>query len=200
MSAPVVMDLGHLSHYTDGPRSTIWWGFAGMIAIETTVFASFIASYFYLRSGAPVWPPGAIEAPELLLPTINTVVLVLSSLGVFMADRAITHSRRGQVGPWLLASMLMGLLFLALKVVEYRDVPHPWHESAYGSITWTIIGFHSAHVVALLLKTSVVTWLAFRGYFNTERRIGITANGLYWHFVVIVWIPLYITLYWVPRL
>lgn len=199
MERVVVMDVRGLSPYSDGPRAPLWWAFVGMITIESTVFASLIASYFYLRAGVAEWPPSGIEAPELLLPTVNTAVLLFSSVFMHLADRAITHGKPGRIMPWLVVSMVLALMFLVLKYIEYREVPHPWHESAYGSIVWTIIGFHTAHVLALLLKTVVVATLAGRGYFNTERRVGITANGLYWHFVVIVWVPLYLVLYWAPR-
>lgn len=193
------MDVRRLPVYMDGPTAPLWWGFVGMIAIETTVFASLIASYFYLRAGAGAWPQAGESPPELLLPTINTFVLLASSLPMHLADRAATHNRLGRVAPLLGASMLLALLFLGLKFIEYRHVPHPWEESAYGSMVWTIVGFHSAHVMALLLKTVVVTTLAARHYFTPQRRLGLTANGLYWHFVVIVWVPLYVVLYWTPR-
>lgn len=199
MERAAVMDVSALSPYTDGPRAPLWWGFVGMIAIEATVFGSLIASYLYLRAGASVWPPSGIEDPELLLPSVNTAILLVSSIAMHRADGSIARGD-GRTMTWLLASMALGLAFLVLKYVEYRHVPHPWDESAYGSMVWTIIGFHSAHVCALLLKTAVITTLAGRGYFDRRRRVGITANGLYWHFVVVVWIPLYVVLYWVPRL
>lgn len=199
MERVVTMDVSGLSPYTDGPRAPLWWGFVGMITIESTVFGSLIASYFYLRAGASVWPPSGTEAPELLLPTVNTVILLLSSVAMHRADKAITRGDQ-RTRSWLLVSLTFGLAFLVLKYIEYRDVPSPWDESAYGSMVWTIIGFHTAHVCALLLKTAIIAALAGRGYFNDRRRVGITANGLYWHFVVVVWIPLYVVLYWVPRL
>lgn len=199
MERVAVMDVSRLSPYSDGPDAPLWWGFMGMIAIESAVFGSLIASYFYLRAGAGVWPQGGGGPPELLLPTINTFVLLASSVPMHLADRSVTRGRTDRVAPMLLLAMLFAATFLVLKYVEYRDIPHPWEESAYGSIVWTIVGFHSAHVMALLLKTVVVTTLAARGYFDTQRRLGLTANGLYWHFVVIVWVPLYVVLYWVPR-
>jgi heme/copper-type cytochrome/quinol oxidase subunit 3 len=59
--------------------------------------------------------------------------------------------------------------------------------------------FHAAHVLSVVLKTVIVAYLSIRGYFNQQRRLGVTVNGLYWHFVVAVWIPLYIVIYWSPR-
>jgi cytochrome c oxidase subunit III len=87
-----------------------------------------------------------------------------------------------------------------LKYIEYSGLDYNWATNAYGSIVWTITGFHSAHVLALVLKTIVVAVLAFKGYFNEERHAAVDANGLYWHFVVIVWVPLFFTLYIAPRI
>lgn len=181
-------------------RAPVWWGVVLMIVIETTVFASLIASYFYLKSNSPVWPQGGIEPPELLLPSINAGILLLSSLPVWWADSGIRKgdTRRLKIG--LGVGFVMGVAFLVLKYVEYSSKDYSWSTNAYGSIIWTITGFHSAHVVVLLIKTLVVEVLAFRGYFSERRNIGVQVNGLYWHFVVLAWVPLFATLYLSPRL
>lgn len=95
--------------------------------------------------------------------------------------------------------MLAGV-FLVLKVVEYSQVSYSWDDHAYGSVVWLVIGFHSTHVITLVLKTIVMLVLEWRGYFNEKRTLGVQVNGLYWHFVVAVWLPLYVVLYWSPRL
>lgn len=194
------IDVSDLSPYSDGPTAPLWWGMAGMIAIELTVFSTLIASYFYLKTHNTSWPPGGIPDPKLVLPTINTVILVGSSFVVHWADKGITRDdvRRLRVG--MLISILLALGFVTLKIVEYSDVPYGVDTHAYGSIVWTIVSFHTAHVLSLVLKTVVVTTLAWRGYFSSTRRLGVTINGLYWHFVVAVWLPLYFVLYWSPRL
>lgn len=194
------IDAGRFSPYNFGSQAPVWWGMIGLIVIESTVFGSLIASYFYLGMGHEDWPPPGIKDPDLLLPTIGTAALLLSSVPMLWADRGI---RRGELFPLrigLLISLVLGLVFLGLKVVEYSDVEYRWDSHAYGSIVWIIIGFHGTHVVALALKTVVVSALAWLGFFTRERRLGVTTNGLYWHFVVIVWIPLYLVLYWSPRL
>lgn len=199
MSTRVALTADQLSPYADGPDAPLWWGFAGMILIEVTVFATLIASYFYLRGSSPMWPPSGVAEPKLLLPTINTVVLVASSVVLHRADKSITRGEDRKLATGLALAAGLATVFLVLKVIEYLDVPYRWDDHAYGSIVWTIIGFHSAHVLGLLLKTVVVDTLAWRRYFNQRRRLGVTVNGLYWHFVVAVWIPLYLVLYWVPR-
>ena len=180
-------------------RAPIWWGMVMLITIEITAFAALIASYFYLKIGAPVWPLDGIAPPDLLLPSINAGVLFLSSLPVWWADSGIRKGDVGRLKIGLGIGFVMGVVFLVLKFIEYSSNDYTWSTNAYGSIVWAITGFHSAHVLILLLKTLVVLTLAFRGYFSEENNIGVQVNGLYWHFVVIVWIPLFATLYLAPR-
>jgi cytochrome c oxidase subunit III len=200
MKVHPVVDVSGMSVYNNWTRAPLWWGFMGMIAIEATVFSTFIVSYFYLKSGNAVWPPMPHEAPELLLPTINTLILIASSFVVHWGDRGIKAGDQRRLQLAMMIAGLMAVVFLVLKIVEYSDKTYRWDSGAYGSIVWTIIGFHSAHVLAVLLKTIVVDILAWRGYFNAHRRLGAEVNGIYWHFVVIVWLPLYFTIYITPRL
>lgn len=195
-----VIDVRPLPNLVSGSRAPIWWGIVLLLAIESTVFGTLIASYFYLRIGEPQWPPPGVEAPKLLLPTVNTLVLLASSIPMFLADRGVTRGRLGRVRWGLASALVLAVVFLALKVVEYSAVPYAWDDHAYGSIVWLIVGFHSAHVISLVLKTIVMLVLAWRGYFNEKRTLGVQVNGLYWHFVVAVWVPLYVVLYWAPRL
>ncbi len=194
-----VVDVRALSPYSYRTDGTVWWGMMGMVAIETAVFAMLVASYFYLKTQNTIWPLGGYDVPKLLLPTINTLILVASSVVMHWADKGaeVGDQRRLRIG--MVGAALLALLFLVLKYVEYSGVPYRWDTNAYGSIVWLIIGFHSAHVIILLMKTVVVTTLAMRGFFDPRRRLGVVINGIYWHFVVAVWIPLYIVLYWSPR-
>ena len=200
MKVRPIIDVSGYSPYNQNTASPLFWGMLGMILIETMVFASLVSAYFYLRAHAPEWPPGGVEPPKLMMPTVATVILIISSGFLHWGDTGIRKgdSRRLSIG--MLVAALLGVVFLVLKAIEYSQKSYRWDSHVYGSIVWTIAGFHSAHVMALLLKTLVVDTLAFRGYFNRERRLGVTINGVYWHFVVAIWIPLYVVIYIVPRL
>jgi cytochrome c oxidase subunit I+III len=183
-----------------GVMPPFYWGVAGLILIEVVVFTALITTFFYLRAGAQFWPLDQISEPDLLLPTINTVILILSSLPIYWADKGIEKGDVKRLKIGLAISFVMGLVFLVLKYVEYSALSYDWATNAYGSIKWTIVGFHSAHVAAVLLKTFVVMGMAFKGHFNERRNAGVQANGIYWHFVVIIWLPLFFTLYISPYL
>jgi cytochrome c oxidase subunit I+III len=186
------------SHF--GIKPPFFWGLMGLIVIETVVVAALITTYFFLRAGSQFWPQDQISPPELLLPTINTFILLASSIPIYWADHSIRKGNQKNLKIGMAVGALLGIIFLVLKYVEYSDTAYLWNTNAYASISWTIIGFHSAHVIALLLKTIVVGTLAFQGYFNEYRNAGVQANGIYWHFVVLIWIPLYLTLYIAPRI
>lgn len=194
-----VLDATDLTRTAGDQRHPLWWGFLGMIAIEATVFTTLIVSYFYLKMGSGAWPPRPIPLPELALPTINTVILLASSASMHWADTRIKAGEERKLAMGITVSVVLAITFLALKAYEYTaQVHYRWDDHAYGSIVWTIIGFHSAHVVALVLKSVIVATLAWRRYFSQEWRLAITVNGIYWHFVVAVWIPLYVVLYLSP--
>jgi hypothetical protein len=150
-------------------------------------------------------PARAGVYPRKRIPTINLTPVgqagpAVDAVVQQLLENGIEKDDIRRVWTGLLGSSALGLAFLVLKVVEYSGVSYRWDSHAYGSIVWTIIGFHGSHVAALLLKTLVVATLAIRGYFNRERRLGVTINGIYWHFVVAIWIPLYVVLYLVPRM
>jgi cytochrome c oxidase subunit III len=188
-----------LPRMVQGHGETVWWGMVALITIETTVFASLILSYFYLKAGAPSWPPDGIDLPDLLLPTVNTFVLLASVVPVAWADRGIRDGNVFAARTGKLAGQALLLVFLVLKVVEYAGYDYDWETNAYGSIVWTMTGFHLAHVVVALVKSAVVLTLAWKGYFSAERYLGVQANAFYWYFVAGIWIPLYCTLYLAPR-
>lgn len=201
MSERLVLDVSEYPALVQGPRGGLWWGMMGLILIEVVVFTALIATYYYLKFLNPHWPPAGEPLPKLLLPTVNTVVLVGSSFAVHYADVSISErgDKRGLV-VGLGTSLLLGVAFLVMKVVEYSQVEYFWDSHAYGSIVWTMVVFHSSHVLSVVLKTAVVLALAGHGHWTQERVQGIKVNGIYWHFVVLIWIPLYLTIYWTPRI
>lgn len=200
-SPAAVLDVSRLPTLASGKRSPQWWGMFWLVIIESVVFALFIATYFYLRFLSEHWPPAGEKLPEIVLPTINTFILIGSSLAIAWGDSRLTKhgDQRGMI-MGVTVSALLGTLFVILKVVEYHDTEYYWDSHAYGSIVWTIIFFHSSHVASVVMKASAVLALGLRGHFTKYRHIGLQINGLYWHFVVGIWIPLYFTIYITPRI
>ena len=190
--------FGKLPLGASGERSVGWWGMAGLIATESAFFGYLIFSYFYLGSqSVNPWPS---EAPGALLPIVNTLILLASSGAVIWAERGIRRGSTTRLRSGLGLAVLLGVTFLALQIVEYgREKASPTHD-AYGSLFYTITGFHGAHVFVGLIMLLVVLVRAFRGHFARGRHDAVTNAAMYWHFVDIVWLVVFTSLYVTPHL
>lgn len=194
------VDVSHLPRFNPDRRAPLWWGILGLISIEATVAGAFVASYFYLAVRAEAWPPPGLEAPPLLWPSVNLGLLLLSSVTMFWAGWGIRRGNRTILAVGVSLSVVLAFVVLVLRSLEFAALEYGWRDHAYGSIVWTISGFHYAHVASIVLGSAVVAILAWRGYFTPQRQIGVVVDTMYWYFVCIAWIPFYLTVYWVPRL
>jgi heme/copper-type cytochrome/quinol oxidase subunit 3 len=176
-------------------RSVGWWGIVVVIATEGTIFLGLLSSYFFLRASSPRWPPAGIEAPELPLISVFTVVLIGSSVPIFWAEAGIRAGRQGRLRAGLLISFLMGAAFLGNQAYEYDHLPFGWTDNAYGSIFWTTTGLHGLHVLVGLLISLVVQTKAWSNKLSVDRHISMEVFSLYWHFVDAVWIFVFSSLY-----
>lgn len=187
------------SRYGVTARSTGWWAILLLVFIELTVFTGLIASYFYLFANATVWPPDGISAPSMGVPLIYTAVLLASGILAWIGDRDLANGNMQRMRLWRGAGIIALIVFLVLKVTEYSQLPYQWDDNAYSSIVWLIAGFHTLHVTTVLLKEIAVQALAWRGFFNETRRGAVEGATLYWIFVVVMWIPLFATVYLFPN-
>jgi cytochrome c oxidase subunit I+III len=196
---PEAIDVSGLPEYAFGHRSRLWWGTAGFIVIETTAFALAVFAYFYLRSKLPQWPPGAAP-PDLLWGTLNTLILLVSAVPNQWAKNAAEEQQLGRVRLWLVVCIGFGVVFLIARGFEFTTLNCAWDTNAYGSIVWAIMGLHTAHLLTDVVDTSVLTALMFTRHAHGRRFVDVSENAFYWYFVVLVWLPLYAVIYWVPRL
>ena len=193
-----------LPAHAEGPRAFGWWAMAWLIATEAALFGMLIASYFYLRFRyGPVWPPDGIGKPELGLPLIMTVILWSSSLPVHTADRGIREGRQGRLRAGLAAGWLLGAVFLFLTVaVEWPEKLRHFtpRTNVYGSLFFTVTGFHAAHVAAGLAISAWTQVRAWRGAFDESRHLTVQNFAFYWHFVDVVWAFVLSAIYVSPNL
>jgi cytochrome c oxidase subunit 3 len=192
------LDVAELPSFGFSHRSLMWWGTLGLMAIEGTVFALAIVAYFYLRSHVAVWPMSS-PPPRLLWGSLNTVLLLVSMWPNHLAKRAAERLDRRGVQVWLTTCLLFGLLFLAIRVLEFRDLYCRWDGDAYGSIVWTLLGLHTLHLVTDAWDTGVLATLMFTGPIEGRRFVDVSENALYWYFVVLSWLPIYAVIYWGAR-
>ncbi len=175
-----------------------YYGVLLLIAIEAAEFAVLIVSYFYLRAGSDIWPPAGIKKPELLLPTLSLLALLLSVIPATLADKAIQKGNQKGMQQGYLACLILGLIYVALQMYYYLNLPFTWHYNSYTSLFWVLGGFHLIFVVAMLAETVWVLILGYQGYFNAERNSAVQADGLNWYFGVAMFIPIFVTLYLSP--
>ena len=170
-----------------GERRTMpngWWGMALLIATEFTLFGSLIASYFYLRLQNGTWPPAGIEDPSTTLPLTLTGVLVLTCIPMLAAFRAARSGRRWIAWALIAAAFAVQAAYLGIQIDLFVDDINSFSptETAYGSIYFTLLGVHHAHVaVGLLLDCWLIGVLAF-GLTN-YRLLAVRVIVLYWYFV-----------------
>lgn len=195
---PRSIDVSGLPSYAFGHRSIMWWGTWGMMLIEGTVFALALATYFYLRSHSNTWPMSMLP-PDLLWGTLNTFILLASAIPNHLAKKAAEAEKVQGVRIWLCVGLVFGFAFIAVRVMEFAALNVRWDSNAYGSIVWTLMGFHTAHLVTDVADTIVLTVLFFTGPLEGKRFVDVAENALYWYFVVCAWLPIYFAVYWGAR-
>ncbi len=187
------------------------WGVVIFIASEVMFFAALFTAYFYLRAQSGGWPPhgSEIERPGIWpfrgtfeqgwLVTLNTIVLVSSSFTMQLGVNRLKAGDHRRFVRMLAITLVMGVAFLIgqfgfeyPKLIGEHLVPQA---GLFGSVFYTLTGFHGAHVTGGVVFMGIVLIRALRGQFDAHRHLAVEASSIYWHFVDIVWIGLVTTIY-----
>lgn len=179
-------------------RSSGWWGMLFVIAAEAAVFAYLLFSYYYMAIEIhSTWPT---HPPSLKLALPNTIILLASSVAIWWGERQFKQGRRAEAFLGMSLAAFLGLLFLGIQLLEWHNKTFTVSSDPYGSLYFTITGFHMAHVVAgLLMIVALISWMA-AGLLSDRRRIALSIGALYWHFVDAVWLTVFFTFYITPYL
>jgi cytochrome c oxidase subunit 3 len=165
------------------------------IASEVMLFGSFFTAYFFVRVvNKTPWPTPPFHLP-VLVAGINTAILVTSSFTIHWALQSVKRGNRAGLQAGLLLTFLMGLTFLLTQVLEYSRVGFNTSDGAFATIFFCLTGLHGAHVFVGLSILLFMTIRAFRGHFSPEAHHGVEIGGIYWHFVDVMWIVVYTTVY-----
>jgi heme/copper-type cytochrome/quinol oxidase subunit 3 len=200
------LDVSRLPDIDLGSGSLFWWGNVGLILIESTTFAIAIATYYYLRLIASVWPPPTVDPPNLALGTLGLALLLASCIPMKFADNEIQKRVEGKtedlgrIRLGLAANCVLAVAAIVVRVYEFGGLHTKWNSNAYGSVTWTILGLHGGEAFASVLDTIVLTVLVFRPAPKEKQLLDVRCDSLFWYFMVAVWVPLYFTVYVTPRL
>lgn len=180
-------------------RAAGWFGVLTLILTEAALFGYLLFSYYFLAiQGGSDWLPR--EMPSFRLSGPNTAILIISSVCVWFGEHGARQSSRWRTVLGLGAGLVLGIIFVTIQVFEWLDKPFQINSNAYGSLFFTVTGFHMAHVVAGLFVLAPLTLWSGLGYFNAERHAPVSIGAIYWHFVDVVWLAVFFTFYITPYL
>ena len=192
-------------HHTPVVQLHLRYGMILFIASEVMFFVGWFWAFFNFslfpselaETVGGQWPPKAIE--EVIdafdLPLLNTLILLCSGTTITWAHHALIHGNRADLKKGLWATILLGLLFSAIQAYEYAVAPFAFGENTYGSAFYMATGFHGFHVIIGTIFLIVCLRRAYAGHFTPRQHFGFEAAAWYWHFVDVVWLFLYVTIY-----
>ena len=171
-------------------------GMVLFIASEVMFFGGLFAAYFNSRASYDgEWLPPSGHELELLLPAVLTVVLVASSVTMQFGVWAIRRGARGALTAWTALTLLLGVLFLMGQLYDYSTLDFGISDGIFGTTFYTLTGFHGAHVFGGVVGLTILLARSMQGQFSARHHVAVEAISIYWHFVDVVWIALFTTLY-----
>nr|ACP04302.1 cytochrome c oxidase subunit III [Drosophila pseudoobscura] len=178
------------------------WGMILFILSEVLFFVSFFWAFFHsslspaIEIGAS-WPPmGIISFNPFQIRLLNTAILLASGITVTWAHHSLMESNHSQTTQGLFFTVLLGIYFTILQAYEYIEAPFTIADSIYGSTFYMATGFHGVHVLIGTTFLLVCLLRHLNNHFSKNHHFGFEAAAWYWHFVDVVWLFLYITIYW----
>ena len=165
------------------------------IISEVMLFGAFFTAYFFFRVvNSDPWPADGEELPKLIA-GINTAILLSSSFTMHWALEGARNGNRRALKVGMFTTLMLGLTFLCVQINEYVHIGFSPADNAQGSIFYGLTGLHGAHVFVGLTLLLFATIRAYRGHFTDKEHRGVEIPGIYWHFVDVMWIVVYTTVY-----
>ena len=194
-----VIDVSGLPTTTFGLRSVTGWATVAFMVIEGSTLAVALVTYFYLRRNFPVWPPPPTPLPSLLIPTINLAVLLVTIVPMWLAGRAAKKLDVHGARAGLLVAVGLSAIAVVLRFAEFRSLNTHFDSNAYGSVVWVLVALHYSLLIVDLLETAVIAALTFSPRMQRKHFSDVEDSALYQMFLSLVWVPIYITVFLVPR-
>lgn len=177
---------------TQPPTTTAVFGMLVFLASDLMLFAGFFAAYFMLRGESEVWPPQGVDL-ELGMAAAGTAALVISSLTLYMATRAVRNRPSHRATGWLALSAAFGAVFLFLQVRDYLTIDFSISTSAYGAIYWTLTALAGLHVLVGIGLILLLMWRMSRATSLSDAPLATTAY--FWHMVVAVSVVVFLVVF-----
>ena len=165
------------------------------IISEIMIFGAFFTAYFFIRvAQSDPWPAPGTTIP-VAVAGFNTAILISSSFTLHWAETSIKRGNRIGLRAGILSTLLLGATFLFVQINEYVHLGFNGAYAAQATVFYSLTGLHGAHVFIGLCLLAMVTIRSFRGHYSAEHHRGMEVPGIYWHFVDIMWIVVYTTVY-----
>lgn len=193
------LDVSGLPSVTFGPKSLLWWGTLGFIVIEGFTVVLTVAAYLYLRLNERNWPPEPTPLPDLLIPTINTVLILLLIVPMYGVEKAAKRFDRGAVTKGFAITTLLTIPVLALRWFDIEALNAWYDTNAYASAAWAVVVLHGLLVLFDFLETAAMTVLFYIGHAQKKHYSDASDAALYQYYLSLAWVPLYLIIYWGPR-
>jgi cytochrome c oxidase subunit III len=185
----------------------IWWGNLLGLIIETVLFGILVSVYFSVWMNLSPFPPPKVEGartiydpvPDLLIPTINLIVLLVSLIPGILLDLAAREKNEKKVKILLPITLSINVVAIVLRFYEFDALHFKWDDNAYGSITWMILGTHLLHLFILCAEDIYLLVWTFKEGLDDKHALDITVMATYWYWIVGVWILMYGLVYMAPR-
>jgi|TARA_B100001093_G_scaffold251859_1_gene241164 heme/copper-type cytochrome/quinol oxidase subunit 3 len=195
----VIKEAEYQGHHTPIVQIGMRYGMLLFIASEVMFFVAFFWAFFdaSLYPDTGVWPPAGVETFSAWdIPLINTLILLLSGCTVTWAHAALLKDDRENLINGLAYTILLGIAFTALQIYEYDHATFKFTDGIYSSTFYLATGFHGFHVFVGTCFLIVCWFRARAGHFTSEQHFGFEAAAWYWHFVDVVWLFLFVSIYW----
>lgn len=161
---------------------------------EAFLFGALFTVYYYLRAETAVWPPAGAK-PDVTIAVINTIILLSSSAMIQWALSGIKKGNKSVLSAGLALTVLLGAAFLGITFYEWSRETFTATGSAYGSIFFTITGFHALHVLGGVLLMTALWGRARKNKFSADKYQAVEVGSLYWHYVDFIWIIVFTSLF-----
>ncbi len=193
-----IITEGEQGDHTPIVQIGLRYGMMLFIASEVMFFVAWFWAYFdaSIFPVGGVWPPEGIETFDPWhIPLVNTLILLLSGTTVTWAHHALIDNKRDDVKKALWITVILGLCFSSLQAYEYMHATFAFADSIYGATFYMATGFHGFHVIVGTIFLFVCLMRVYKGHFKPDHHFGFEAAAWYWHFVDVVWLFLFATIY-----
>lgn len=195
----VVEDVSSLPTVVFGSRDNAWWGTVAFMVVESVTLSAAVVTYFYLMRNVDAWPPLRTPLPDLGVPTAGLVVLLLGLFPMHRFERAAKKLDARGVKLWLWVSVGVTVAATVLRFLELDSLNVRWDANAYGSVAWTIVIAHFTLLIVDVFETGTLAMIFTLAKQEEKHFSEVSDNAFYSYFMTIMWIPLYVIVYLVPR-